>query len=84
MQISLNLAYGSAMARSGSPSRPSRSPRSGSTARSSSASDHTDIVLLFTVRRRRCLTVVPGRAKPLLGGIHLAILAAFVFLTISP
>jgi Ca2+:H+ antiporter len=30
------------------------------------------------------LTVVPGRAKPLAGGLHLAILAAYVFLTISP
>jgi hypothetical protein len=25
-----------------------------------------------------------GRAKPFAGGLHLAILAAFVFLTISP
>ena len=30
------------------------------------------------------LTVVPGRAKPLAGGIHLAILAAFLFLTVAP
>ena len=30
------------------------------------------------------LTVVPGRAKPLAGGLHLAILAAYMFLTIPP
>ena len=30
------------------------------------------------------LTVVPGRAKPLQGGVHLVLLAAFVFLSISP
>ncbi len=30
------------------------------------------------------LTVVPGRAKALMGGIHLVIFAAFVFLTIAP
>ncbi len=30
------------------------------------------------------LTVVPGRAKPLQGGLHLVLLAAFVFLAINP
>ena len=30
------------------------------------------------------LTVVPGRATRLQGGIHLVLLAAFVFLAISP
>ena len=30
------------------------------------------------------LTVVPGRAKPLQGGVHLVLLAAFLFLTIAP
>ena len=30
------------------------------------------------------LTVVPGRAKPLQGGVHLVLLAAFVFLSIKP
>ncbi len=30
------------------------------------------------------LTVVPGRSKPLNGGLHLVILAAYIFLTISP
>ena len=30
------------------------------------------------------LTVVPGRAKPLAGGVHLVLFAAFVFLAIVP
>ena len=30
------------------------------------------------------LTVGPGRAKPLAGGVHLVILASYVFLTIAP
>jgi Ca2+:H+ antiporter len=30
------------------------------------------------------LTVVPGRSKPLNGYLHLAILAAYVFLSIQP
>ena len=30
------------------------------------------------------LTVVPGRAKSLHGGVHLVLLAAFVFLAIKP
>jgi Ca2+:H+ antiporter len=40
--------------------------------------------LLFTSVVVSVLTVVPGRAKALAGGIHLVILAAYVFLTISP
>jgi Ca2+:H+ antiporter len=30
------------------------------------------------------LTVVPGRATPLQGGVHLSLLAAFVFLAVRP
>jgi Ca2+:H+ antiporter len=30
------------------------------------------------------LTVVPGRAKPLNGGVHLVILAAYLFLSVQP
>lgn len=42
------------------------------------------IVLLMTTVVVAVLTVVPGRAKPLQGGVHLVLLAAFVFLSISP
>jgi len=30
------------------------------------------------------LTVVPGRATPLQGGVHLVVLAAFLVLTLQP
>ena len=30
------------------------------------------------------LTVVPGRTKTLQGGVHLVLLAAFLFLTVAP
>ncbi|MFC5179271.1 calcium:proton antiporter [Nocardioides taihuensis] len=41
------------------------------------------VLLLLTVLVA-VLTVVPGRAKPLQGGVHLVLLSAFVFLSISP
>ncbi len=44
----------------------------------------TEMVLLFVSVIVGVLTVVPGRAKPLAGGLHLVILAAYVFLTIQP
>jgi Ca2+:H+ antiporter len=42
------------------------------------------IVLLVITVVVSILTVVPGRAKPLQGGVHLVLLAAFLFLSISP
>lgn len=42
------------------------------------------IVLLFMTVVVGILTVVPGRAKPLQGGVHLVLLASFIFLTIAP
>ena len=44
----------------------------------------TQIVLLAMSVVVGMLTVVPGRATRLQGGVHLILLAAFVFLTISP
>jgi Ca2+:H+ antiporter len=44
----------------------------------------TQIVLLMVSVIVGVLTVVPGRAKPLNGYLHLAILAAYVFLSIQP
>ena len=41
-------------------------------------------VLLVLTAAVAILTVVPGRAKPLQGGVHLVLLAAFLFLTIAP
>ena len=42
------------------------------------------IVLLFLSVLVAILTVVTGRAKPLQGGVHLVLFAAFVFLSVSP
>jgi Ca2+:H+ antiporter len=42
------------------------------------------IVLLVISVIVSVLTVVPGRAKPLQGGVHLVLLSAFVFLSIKP
>ena len=44
----------------------------------------TAMVLLFLSVPIAVLTVVPGRAKPLQGGVHLVLLAAFLFLSVSP
>jgi Ca2+:H+ antiporter len=84
VQTSLNLAYGSAMASIGltipaiaiasiwldGPLLLGLGP--------------TQIVLLGLTMLVSILTVVPGRATPLQGGVHLSLLAAFIFLAISP
>jgi Ca2+:H+ antiporter len=44
----------------------------------------TQLVLLALTAVTGVLTVVPGRATPLQGGVHLALLAAFLFLAASP
>lgn len=44
----------------------------------------THMVLLALTVVVAALTVVPGRATPLQGGVHLAILAAYIFLALSP
>jgi Ca2+:H+ antiporter len=84
VQISLNLAYGSAIAAIGltiptiavasiwldGPLVLGLAP--------------TQMVLLAMSVVVGTLTVVPGRSKVLQGGLHLVLLAAFVFLSISP
>ncbi len=84
VQTGLNLAYGSAMASIGltipaiavamiwldGPLTLGLAP--------------VQIVLLVMSCFVGILTVVPGRAQTLQGGVHLAILAAFVFLSIAP
>ena len=44
----------------------------------------TQIVLLLLSAIVAVLTVVPGRSKPLQGGLHLVLLATFVFVSIKP
>lgn len=84
VQISLNLAYGSAMASIGL-TIPTLAVASiwldGPLAL---GLGETEMVLLFASCIVGVLTVVPGRSKPLNGGLHLVILAAYIFLTISP
>ena len=83
-QTSFNLAYGSAMASIGltiptialatiwldDPLKLGLEPM--------------QIVLLAVTAVVSVLTVVPGRAKPLNGGVHLVLLAAFLFVSVKP
>ncbi|WP_020576333.1 calcium:proton antiporter [Actinopolymorpha alba] len=83
-QISLNLAYGSAMASIGltiptiavasiwleGPLQLGLGP--------------TQLVLLSLTMLVSVLTIVPGRATRLQGGVHIVLLAAFLFLAASP
>lgn len=84
IQISLNLAYGSAIA--------STALTIPAIAVASIWLDgplllglgSTQMVLLALTVVVSVLTVVPGRATRLQGGIHLVLLAAFLFLSINP
>ncbi|CAA9389965.1 MAG: Calcium/proton antiporter [uncultured Nocardioides sp.] len=84
VQVSLNLALGSAMASIGL-TIPALAIASiwleGPLVLGLST---LQIVLLLVTVAVAILTVVPGRAKPLQGGVHLVLLAAFLFLTVSP
>lgn len=84
VQISLNLGFGSAMASIGL-TIPTIAVASlfleGPLALGLGPVQMVLLVLTVVVGM---LTVVPGRAKPLQGGVHLVLLAAFVFLSINP
>ncbi|MER5387823.1 ionic transporter y4hA [Saccharopolyspora sp. NPDC002686] len=84
MQISLNLAYGSAIASIGL-TIPAIAVASiwlkGPLHLGLGA---TQIVLFALTIVVSVLTVVPGRATRLQGGVHLALLAAFLFLAVNP
>lgn len=84
VQTSLNLAYGSAMASIGL-TIPAIAVASiwldGDLALGLEPLQLTLLVLSAAVGT---LTVVPGRAKPLAGIVHLVLLAAFLFLTVFP
>ncbi|HYH33906.1 MAG TPA: ionic transporter y4hA, partial [Nocardioides sp.] len=84
VQISFNLAYGSAMASIGLTIPTIAVASIWLEGPLELGLDETDMVLLFTSVVVSVLTVVPGRAKALAGWIHLSILASFLFLTISP
>jgi Ca2+:H+ antiporter len=84
IQISLNLAYGSALASIGL-TIPAIALASvwlkGPLALGLGA---TQLVLLAVTVVISMLTVVPGRATRLQGEVHLVLLAAYIFLAISP
>ncbi|MCW2738659.1 ionic transporter y4hA [Nocardioides sp.] len=84
VQVSLNLALGSAMASIGL-TIPALAVASiwldGPLAL---GLNQLQTVLLLLTAAVSILTVVPGRAKPLQGGVHLVLLAAFLFLTVAP
>jgi Ca2+:H+ antiporter len=84
VQISLNLAFGSAMASIGLTIPTLAVASIWLDGPLDLGLEPTQMVLLAITVPVAVLTVVPGRAKPLQGGVHLALLAAFVFLAIQP
>jgi Ca2+:H+ antiporter len=84
VQTSLNLAYGSAMASIGLTIPTLAVASIWLDGPLELGLGETELVLLLSSMVVGVLTVVPGRAKPLSGGLHLVILAAYIFLTISP
>jgi Ca2+:H+ antiporter len=84
VQISLNLAYGSAMASIGLTIPAIAIASIWLDGPLVLGLEPMQIVLLAVSVVVSVLTVVPGRAKSLHGCVHLALLAAFVFLSINP
>jgi Ca2+:H+ antiporter len=84
MQISLNLAYGSAMASIGLTIPAIAVVSIWLPGQLILGLGATQIVLLALTVVVGVLTVVPGRATRLQATVHLVLLAAFVFLAISP
>ncbi|MGW2262199.1 calcium:proton antiporter [Streptomyces sp. NPDC001780] len=84
VQISLNLALGSAMASIGLTIPAIALAMVWLTGPLVLGLDATHMVLLALTVVVGALTVAPGRATLLQGGVHLGIFTAFVFLAISP
>jgi Ca2+:H+ antiporter len=84
IQTSLNLAYGSAMASIGLTIPAIAVASIWLKGPLTLGLEPTQLVLLAITLVAGILTVGPGRATPLQGGLHLSILAAFVFLAVSP
>jgi Ca2+:H+ antiporter len=83
-QISLNLAYGSAMASIGLTIPTIAVAMIWIDGPLNLGLEPTQIVLLAMSVIVSILTVVSGRAKTLHGGLHLALLAAFLFISVQP
>ncbi len=84
MQIALNLGFGSAMASIGLTIPVIAVASIFLDGPLELGLEPVQMVLLALTVAVGTLTVVPGRAKPLQGGVHLVLLAAFVFLSINP
>jgi Ca2+:H+ antiporter len=84
MQISLNLAFGSAMASIGLTIPTIAVASIWLPVPLHLGLDAVHIVLFALTCVVTVLTVVPGRATLLQAGVHLAILAAYLFLAVSP
>lgn len=84
LQVSLNLAYGSAMAAIGLTIPVMAISQIWLDGPLVLGLGDVEIVLLALTLVTSVLTVVPGRATILQGGIHIALLAAFLFLAASP
>jgi len=84
MQISLNLAFGSAMASIGLTIPTIAVASIWLPGPLHLGLNGTDIVLLALTCLVAVLTVIPGRATLLQAGVHLALLAAYFLLVVSP
>ena len=84
VQISLNLAYGSAMASIGLTIPAIAILQVWIDGPLLLGLGSTELVLLALTMVTSVLTVVPGRATLLQGGIHLVVFGAFLFLAASP
>lgn len=84
VQVALNLAYGSAMASIGLTIPTLAIASIWLDGPLHLGLGEVQLVLLFVSIVVAVLTIVPGRSKTLNGGLHLAILAAFIFMTIQP
>ena len=83
-QVSLNLGYGSAMASIGLTIPTLAIASHWLPGQLNLGLQPIQIVLLITSAVVAVLTVVPGRAKTLHAGLHLVLLAAFLFLAVVP
>ncbi|XVX19400.1 calcium:proton antiporter [Actinomycetota bacterium] len=84
MMVSLNLAYGSAMASIGLTVPAIAISTLFVDIPLSLGLGETQMVLLALTLMVSVLTVVPGRATRLQAGVHLVLLAAFIFLAMNP
>lgn len=84
VQTGLNLAYGSAMASIGLTIPAIAVASIWLDGPLALGLTEMQIVLLVMTVFVSILTVVPGRSKPLQGGLHLVLFAAFVFISVQP